>query len=381
MSIGGIDERKKMARFDIGQKIARIGNKLGLPEFGISEKVGGYNDTYDYLPGRLESGSQAAEPQTPTDEVGSGYTMTDIYQRGTPEETAGTQYEPNIVVTPWDMQKFDLNNPQDLARYIQSTDQYYNGVLSSFEQNQASLRDIDIEQAVADEARAQRDIDEALTILGEKETQYGKDYVRSVADLAEGFRQGSARRQAFYASVAPRVYQSSQGSSQQYAENKWKEGQTRLEEDKMRAEREFGRARTGYMQNKQDLSNQLNLYKRQRQTEFEDTLSSKRQEIAGARAGLAQVDATARASANKFKAMPTYTPGNLDYSPSQVNLNDLMGFIKFQPVGAQTSGLSSTKTQSIATPESGGASLQNYMGYNTKQEEEPINLYKQGYGF
>lgn len=395
-----------VTRFDIGQAVSRFGTALGLPEYGLSEKIGGYNRTYDYIDrtgaaapatnfvkkadggydffvnghpasfadyvaagGKTPAGMQTSTPLTPSTQPSS------------PSGVTGGVYEPNIVVTPWDMQKYDLNNPGDLQRYIQSADNYYNGVLSQYEQNAANLRDVDIAEAIAEEERTKRNIDMALEALSEKEGQYEQDYTRSLADLAEGFRQGSAKRQSFYASIAPRVYQSSQGTSQNYAENKYKEGQTRYREEKERVGKEFGRARTGYMQNIKDLENQVNLYKTRRQAEYEADIASKREDIARRKANLLAADATARASSNKFKAMDIYNPGTLDYSPSQVNLNDLMQFIKFQPVGVATGGMSA-RAQAVATPEAGGQSLGTYLGYQPEEEEtSTINKYKQGYAY
>jgi len=398
-----------VTRFDIGQAVNKFGTALGLPEYGLSESIGGYNRTYDYID---RSGVAApatnfvqkadggydffvnGQPASFADYVAAGgqtpagmQTSTPLYPSTPSTPTSGITggvYEPNVVVTPWDMQRYDLNNPGDLQRYIQSADTYYNGVLSQYEQNAANLRDIDIAEAVAEEERTRRNIEMALEALSEKEGQYEQDYTRSLADLAEGFRQGSAKRQSFYASIAPRVYQSSQGTSQNYAQNKYKEGQTRYGEEKERVGKEFGRARTGYMQNIKDLENQVNLYKTRRQAEYEGDIASKREDIAGRKANLLAADATARASSNKFKSMDIYNPGALDYSPSQVNLNDLMQFIKFQPVGAAT-GVStgvSTRAQAVATPESGGQSLGTYLGYQPEQEEiSTINKYKQGVAY
>ena len=400
-----------VTRFDIGQAVNKFGTALGLPEYGLSEKIGGYNRTYDYID---RSGVAApatnfvrkadggydffvnGHPASFADYVAAGGQTPAGMQTSTPLSqiypstpsaptstgiTGGTTYEPNIVVTPWDMQRYDLNNPGDLQRYIQSADTYYNGVLSQYEQNAANLRDIDIAEAVAEEERTRRNIEMALEALSEKESQYEKDYIRSLADLAEGFRQGSAKRQSFYASIAPRVYQSSQGTSQNYAQNKYKEGQTRYGEEKERVGKEFGRARTGYMQNIKDLENQVNLYKARRQSEYESDIAAKREDIAGRKANLLAADATARASSNKFKSMDIYNPGALDYSPSQVNLNDLMQFIKFQPVGV-AGGVSTARTQAIATPEAGGQSLGTYLGYQPEEEEtSTINKYKQGYPY
>ena len=400
-----------VTRFDIGQAVNKFGTALGLPEYGLSESIGGYNRTYDYID---RSGVAApatnfvrkadggydffvnGHPASFADYVAAGGQTPAGMQTSTPLSqiypstpsaptstgiTGGTTYEPNIVVTPWDMQRYDLNNPGDLQRYIQSADAYYNGVLSQYEQNAANLRDIDIAEAVAEEERTRRNIEMALEALSEKEGQYEQDYIRSLADLAEGFRQGSAKRQSFYASIAPRVYQSSQGTSQNYAQNKYKEGQTRYGEEKERVGKEFGRARTGYMQNIKDLENQVNLYKARRQSEYESDIAAKREDIAGRKANLLAADATARASSNKFKSMDIYNPGALDYSPSQVNLNDLMQFIKFQPVGV-AGGVSTARTQAIATPEAGGQSLGTYLGYQPEEEEtSTINKYKQGYPY
>jgi hypothetical protein len=46
-------ERKDMSRFKIGQGIAMLGKKLNLPDWGISEAIGGYSSGYDYRPGGI----------------------------------------------------------------------------------------------------------------------------------------------------------------------------------------------------------------------------------------------------------------------------------------------------------------------------------------
>ncbi len=54
-------------RFNIGQKLAQWGNAWKLPEYGISEKIGGYNKTYDYQPVNIGwKGASSAKAAAPT---------------------------------------------------------------------------------------------------------------------------------------------------------------------------------------------------------------------------------------------------------------------------------------------------------------------------
>jgi hypothetical protein len=133
-----------VTRFDIGQAVNKFGTALGLPEYGLSESIGGYNRTYDYID---RSGVAApatnfvqkadggydffvnGHPASFADYVAAGGQTPAGMQTSTPFDpstpsaptstgiTGGTTYEPNVVVTPWDMQKYDLNNPGAKQKY------------------------------------------------------------------------------------------------------------------------------------------------------------------------------------------------------------------------------------------------------------------------
>jgi len=296
----------------------------------------------------------------------------------------GTAYAPQIQA--FMGQSYDLSNPNDLARFIRDKDTYYNEAMVEFERNAGNMRDIDIAEALADEQRTQQQIQQALASLKEQVGQYNTEYTRSLEDLFEGFNQGTAKRQSYYAALAPRVYQSSQGTSQKYAEGKYDEGKKRYAEDKERAMNAFSRAETGYRQNALDTKNSLEAYKIRRNAEMQDQIANKRREIQEAKDQLLGVSRQAGAGGSRWAGVGMYDPGKLDFSPSQVGLGDINPFIRFNPVGTSqntiTGGAPTARTAAtIATPQAGGQSLSNYLGYQAPDEEEAtINAYKKGYG-
>lgn len=296
----------------------------------------------------------------------------------------GTAYAPQIQA--FMGQSYDLSNPNDLARFIRDKDTYYNEAMDEFERNAGNMRDIDIAEALADEQRTQQQIQQALASLKEQVGQYETEYTRSLEDLFEGFNQGTAKRQAYYAALAPRVYQSSQGTSQKYAEGKYDEGKKRYAEDRERAMNAFSRAETGYRQNSLDAKNSLEAYKIRRNAEMQDQIANKRREIQEAKDQLLGVSRQAGAGGSRWAGVGMYDPGKLDFSPSQVGLGDINPFIRFNPVGTSqntiTGGAPTARTAAtIATPQAGGQSLSNYLGYQAPDEEEAtINAYKKGYG-
>ncbi len=296
----------------------------------------------------------------------------------------GTAYAPQIQA--FMGQSYDLSNPNDLARFIRDKDTYYNEAMAEFERNAGNMRDIDIAEALADEQRTQQQIQQALASLKEQVGQYETEYTRSLEDLFEGFNQGTAKRQAYYAALAPRVYQSSQGTSQKYAEGKYDEGKKRYAEDRERAMNAFSRAETGYRQNSLDAKNSLEAYKIRRNAEMQDQIANKRREIQEAKDQLLGVSRQAGAGGSRWAGVGMYDPGKLDFSPSQVGLGDINPFIRFNPVGTSqntiTGGAPTARTAAtIATPQAGGQSLSNYLGYQAPDEEEAtINAYKKGYG-
>lgn len=296
----------------------------------------------------------------------------------------GTAYAPQIQA--FMGQSYDLNNPNDLARFIRDKDTYYNEAMAEFENNANNMRDIDFAEALADEQRTQQQIQQALASLKEQVGQYDTEYTRSLEDLFEGFNQGTAKRQAYYAALAPRVYQSAQGTSQKYAEGKYGEGKKRYAEDKERAMNAFSRAETGYRQNELDTKNSLEAYKIRRNAEMQDQIANRRREIQEAKDQLLGVSKQAAAGGSRWAGVGMYDPGKLDFSPSQVGLGDINPFIRFNPVGTSkntiTGGAPTARTAAtIATPQAGGQSLTNYLGYQAPDEEEAtINAYKKGYG-
>jgi vacuolar-type H+-ATPase subunit H len=377
-----------------GQDLWARGDKRGaymawMPspvDFGYTEGRALAADTQAYEGTQDTSPTEWEKNGTPYGQEPTPDSPTNRYAPSGGAGGAGTQIEPNNANI--GDRVYDLNDPGQLQQYISDIDAKLNSDFDYFRQRAKDTSEEEIYEAEQEQQRALTQIERALTKLGESKTEYGQQYAQSVADLAEGFKQGTAKRQSFYASIAPRVYQSSQGTSQDYAEGKYQEGQKRYEEQKTNAFRDFGRAEQEYGENRELTKNQFNLYKTRRQRQYDDEVADKAQTVADmkgqARANtLNYSDALRQAgvSSNKFALQNNFQEKDLSqYKPSSVNLNDLMQFIKFQPAGApmQASGMQS---QAIATPEAGGASLAQHLGYEKPVEEQStINAYKKGQG-
>jgi len=298
--------------------------------------------------------------------------------------TGGTRAQANIDVI--DGVAYDLNDPAQFQAYVQAANAKLDAAFDYFKTSAEAAKEEDIAEAKAQEERVLFNISKAMENLKYSRESYDKDYARSLEDLAEGFRQGTARRQAFYAAVAPRVYQSSQGTSQAYGENKYKEGQKRYAEDKERAYRDFNQAEQEYKQSQQDTINQFNLYKQRREREAQDSIFNRAQQLQEQRDAVLSKTKNwkadqVNAGRSRWSNVPEFQARDLSgYTPSNVGLNDLMQFIKFQPAGAAM-GATPQRSQVMATPEAGGQALGSYMGYQPEAEEEnALNLYKIGKG-
>jgi len=299
---------------------------------------------------------------------------------------SGTTLKPNNASV--GDRTFDLNDPGQLQEYINAIDSRLNSDFEFYKNKSESSSDEDIADARAQEESAIKKIDLAIERLGQSKEQYGVDYTRSLADLAEGFKQGTARRQSFYASVAPRVYQSSQGTSQEYAQGKYGEGQTRYGEANTRAQRAFGDTGQEYAQNRQDIGKQTNLFASRRARQSQDEIANQARNVEDLR-GQARANTLnysdairqGRVDSNKFST-PTFSEQDMSqYKPANVDLNDLMQFIKFQPAGVNMGASGNQFSQNVApVPEAGGQALNQYKGYQPQEEEpETINAYKKGY--
>lgn len=381
----------KGGRYDLSKTVASIlpgGDRAGIYVHGkaspqaaesqsVTQPIGGFSTMAD-KPQEVIAQERAAQ-EAAMQEQAIQQAMT---QQTGATQAAPTEYVPNTQFI--DGTPYDLNDPGQFQAYIAKADEILNRDFEDFSKRAKDLSEQDIAEAKAQEDEINFNIERALAKISEQEGQYNTDFARSVSDLSEGFRQGSARRQATYAAMAPRVFQSSQMTSQNYAENKFKDAQTRLGEDKTRAMQGFGEARQDYARQGQNASNQFNLFKTRREAQAKDEIANQSSTVRGNRdqamAGAFNYAGQMRKEApNASKwSTPQFQERNLNYSPSQVNLNDLMSFIKFQPQTGFTGGMGQMKTGAIATPEAGGESLQNYMYGNTQQEESPLNLYKQG---
>lgn len=279
---------------------------------------------------------------------------------------SGTAVTPNIAT--FNGQSYDLNNASDIQRYIQDKDGYFNNVFDTFRKNAGEAKDLDILQANEEEKKAQYEIAQALEKLSNSENEYNRTYAKNLKDLYDGFVSGSANRQNYYAQISPLVAQSAQAEGQAFAQGKYDTAVSDAEHAKEQAGKEFGSARTQYAQQQQDIGKQINLFKLQRENQYNQDLESKKQELQGYKDENRTVGENAMRSVNsKFGGFTGLNP--ITYDAKQADFSQYTPYINFQPVANQGSSVNGFKVQTQQALQPGTASLNRFLDTGTPQTE------------
>jgi len=262
----------------------------------------------------------------------------------TPEVTP--QYVADPRVTKYG--NFDFNNPDDQQRFFDAKladlstqrDQYIS----------------DLERQVGRQlTEAELNLDETLAAIDQDifDTQgaaaeYVRNYAQTEQEFGEGKRLGDVRRQGFFAKASPNAFQSAQGTSQAFAQDKYLQGLADLARGAEEAVGSrflenpddygllgdntiYGRQLQGFSQDRNRAGERFNLFK----SDVDDYRTR------GIREANEFVDTERVSEADKF-AMPRQQAGldpftfarmqAREAAPSQVDLGQYKSFTDFRPV-------------------------------------------------
>jgi len=281
---------------------------------------------------------------------GGGVATGDLGGESVPE--AAPVYQPDFQVAPWNGMQYDLNDPTQRQNYYQSRIDYLSGERNKYitESETALNRSLSDAEKAADQNIATIDQDIADT---EKEAgDYAREYFKNIQSLAEGKRMGDARRQQYYSGLSPNAYQSSLGTSSEYANEKYAEG---LGEYAQGANEAVGSA---YLQNPND-PNALGantLYGRQR-----GTLMNEKSEL-GRKFNVFSEDIA------KQKQKAVETAQNY-FTQEGANLQNQLSPISYQQTGSPFS-FARQNLQDIKTPTIDTSNQRKFTEFQTPQQYE-----------
>lgn len=192
----------------------------------------------------------------------------------------GTTYQPQPT-TLFDQDgnpigTYDLANPNDRLRYY--TDK--KSILEKIRDEQIAQYNKDATNAFSEAKLTTEknisEIDQQLSDLETEAKNYVTDYNKQVNAFTDTKALGDVNRQQFFTKLSPNAYQSSQGTSQQYAENQYVQGLGDMatqardtvggdylatgDVNTLDPNSTFGRTRTTLKNQKQDVQSSYNAY-------------------------------------------------------------------------------------------------------------------------
>lgn len=275
----------------LGNLIDRVGAKLKLPEFGLSELLAGgrtVNTGDQVLSSRVDPSSlsgenyftvlqreQGANPYLPPapattppggpDIAGYDAQQFDLGNYFAVGSTGGTSAQPVYFLG----QYFNLANPADRQRYNSVRTQYLNDRYNQYIASEDKALRQDLEEAERSYGQNLADIDLSLDNLSRNRQAYLDESQRNSRSLAEQFRTGQAQRANYFNRLSPNAYQSSQGTSEEYAKGKYDEALADLSKADERALLGFSQDEAVLQRDRGNLETLYNQYISQRRTQSE----------------------------------------------------------------------------------------------------------------
>lgn len=277
-------------------------------------------------------------------------------------DVVGAEYIADPRVTKYGT--FDFNNPDDQARFfmakladLQDQRDSYVSDLERQVGRQLSEAELNLNDTLAS-------IDQDIADTQGAATAYVQDYARTEQEFGEGKRLGDVRRQGFFAKASPNAYQSAQGTSQAFAQNKYIQGLADLAQGAEQAvgseflhdptdysrlgeNSVYGRQLQGFNQDINSAGSKFNLFK--------ESMGDYKER--GIRDANEYVDTNRVSTADQF-ALPRQAAGlnpftfarvqGREAAPSQVDLGQYRSFTDFKPVSASsTPGAGFAPRQSV----------------------------------
>lgn len=293
----------------------------------------------------------------------------------------GTEYVPNLAETyPGSGQFFDLNDPTQREQYFAARQQYALGQVGEYQTRQQRNLNLAIQQAKNEADTYRRQYQTAQDQENINWDQYLKDFAYGQQQLDTQYGQGEAARMGKYTALSPNAYQSSMGTSGQYALNQLQTGKKRQEEKKATEQAQKTSRETQRQADIKALNDYYNLYEQQQRQAFDDAVNAFREQIMAQASQEAGTFGTADMQAGLGFNPAKYSYNQLsEWKPTQADTSDLIPDISFGTSGAKTSGTNmlTQAAQSMTTPKVASIpALDTYQGMTaTSKEKDPLQTW------
>lgn len=362
----------------------RIPSRVDL---GITEALGGGRTA-----GQVR-GATTAIDNTPADSTtpdnGGSFTQEDFDNAVKNQVAAilsgggggGETYQPEMVQATPGGNYYDLNDPVQREAYFNERQQYAMTRIGEYETDQRSTLNMLIDQARRDAETYRGQYDTAQKQDDTAWKQYLDDFAYGMQDLDTKYGQGEAARAGKYTALSPNAYQSSMGTSGQYALGKLQEGKKRKERQK---ETEQAQKTLREMQRQADiksLNDYYDSYEKQQRSEFDRAVEEFKQTLLGEAMKESSAFSTADAKKGVFSGSKYNYNQLADWKPTQADTSDLIPDISFSTSGtpkASGTNLLTQAAQTAATPikTQSMAPLDTYQGMTpNSKEKDPLQAW------
>jgi len=295
-------------RWSLGRAVSGVGTKLGLPEYGLSEKIGGGNKTYDYVSpqGARASAAGGGGELRAVPKADGGF---DFFMGSTPITydqyiSAGGQRPSGMN----DVSRVDLNSlttetggdtgtgtPGTTAPRLA----VFGGVTYNLDDPAQAQAYYDAQRAYAEDiyntnlSTLGRTYDQLGSNLNTQQEDLTRTYGEQSTALQEALRRGLFQSANYYDRIAPSLYQTAEGVSRQEKQTGYNEGMTTLDREKSRSQSEIDRARSD-LQYYRPLEEQQ--YSQQRQSVLDQIMGDRyanEDDIRGALSASSRIDPSA----------------------------------------------------------------------------------------
>ena len=274
-------------------------------------------------------------------------------------------------------QQFDIANEADRLNLFKARGEALRGQAGrQIGDYQNQLRST-LDDAYRTNARNLEDIDLDFRSLGETEAEAGRTYDRNIYDTNEAYDLGTVNRANAFAQLSPNAFQSSQGTSQQYANNQRLQALGDIDQARTGTFNDINQSRAGLTRQRTDLGNSYNQYIQDTQNEasqygneVNDFYNSQIDDLRG---DFTNYDQTAGVNSFRFNR-DQFAPVNVQTA----DLSQYTPYLNFQALqGSPEANYFKSATPAAAT----GSARDQYLGYSPDQQSKNyIQQYlKRGY--
>lgn len=253
----------------------------------------------------------------------------------------------------------DVSTPEGRQSYFDARNQYALSEGMKYEEAQRNQLRLLLEQAKAEAVSQEADLNDVWQ-------KYMSDFGTAQKNLGQTYQQGESDRLGKYTALSPNAYQSSMGTSGQFAAQQYNEAQAKQEEQK-NAEMATKTRKVN------ELNDYYNTYEKQNELAFQDAVDSfKKSLMAQASqqgAGFASADAAAGAK------MGNYNYDALKgWAPNQADISDFIPNIAFNT--EYKNPLMKAAKSTVNAASTNIAPLDSYQGMTaTTKEKDPLQTW------